>query len=161
MAAASKYTEQSHWLITNLVSVIRAFYSSWEGIPEESMRGQENVSLGRGDSMPWAPLVLSEFQRDERSRDEWRKVLECHRKRFFWIMVWGISSKINLGVFGLGPLTEFPHQHCHSDQDILSFNQAILTDCSVLLGTRNWETQRWTRQITVFLKFTVNWWLTI
>lgn len=32
---------------------------------------------------------------------------------------------------------------------------------SVLSGTRSWETQRWTRHITVLLAFTVNWRLTI
>lgn len=75
MAATSTYTEQSNWLNVN-----RAFYRSWESVPETSMRGQENISLGGGDCMPWAPLVLSEFQRNERSMDEWRKILEFRIK---------------------------------------------------------------------------------
>lgn len=160
IAATCKYTEQSNWMIAGLISVMRAFYSSWEGIPEGFTRGQENISLESGDGIHWTPLVLSEFQRDERNMDKWRKVLECHRK-WFWILIWGISSKMNIGVFVLGTLIEFPYQHCDSNRDIHSFNQAVLTDWSVLSGARNWDTQRWTRHITVLLVFAVNWWLTV
>lgn len=153
-----KYTEQSNWMIAGLISVMRAFYSSWEGIPEGFTRGQENISLRK--VLHWTPLVLSEFQRDERNMDKWRKVLECHRK-WFWILIlrnqfqdeyWSICSwdfnRVSIS-------TLWP-----SEISIHSIKQSLLTDLYYQVqgtGTHRDE-PLYHCPLGVF---DANWWLTV
>lgn len=157
MATISRYTGQSNWLRIDLISAIRALYSSWELIPEESMTGQENISLKGGDCVTLNTLRCSKGMKEVWMNEDFG----VHVKWFLSTMVWGIGSKMNSGILVLVTLIEFPHQHSLSDQDIHSFNQVVYTHCSALPGTRNWKTQRWIRYVSVPLELMVNWLLTI
>ena len=52
MAATGRILSRVNWLTTDLLSILRAFCSSGEGVPEESVRGRDSISLASGDSLP-------------------------------------------------------------------------------------------------------------
>lgn len=67
-------------MIAGLISVMRAFYSSWEGIPEGFTRGQENISLESGDGIHWTPPCLVRVPRDGKKYGQMKEGLGVPQK---------------------------------------------------------------------------------
>lgn len=160
IAATCKYTEQSNWMIAGLISVMRAFYSFWEGIPEGFTRGQENISLESGDGIHWTPLSCQSSKGMKEIWDnEGRSWSATENDSEYWseesVPRWILEYLFwDFNRVSISTLWQ------QSVLSIHSIKQSLLTDLYYQVqgtGTHRDET----RHITVLLVFAVNWWLTV